>query len=57
LYNNDFLGTEHDINEEYYEAEEFDPVVFLWIGQLVVIVLLGAGWRMVKLWRDESYGE
>ena len=45
--NNTLLGNEHDITEEFVAI---DPVVLLLIV-FAGIIMLGAGWRMVKLSR------
>ncbi len=62
IADNTFSGnTEHDIFDEAQSSEEyvpgeFDPIIFLPIG-LAGIIMLGAGWRMVKLSRVESKEE
>ena len=46
-----------EFDDEESIAEEYDPVVLLLIGELAVVILLGAGWRMSKLSRVVSNEE
>ncbi|MFX1263406.1 MAG: NosD domain-containing protein [Promethearchaeota archaeon] len=56
--NNILLGnTEHDICLSYSAFRTLDPMVLLLTGLVTGIIMLGAGWKMVKLWRVESRGE